>query len=400
MCRHLVPLFFGIMGGCLGSTLPAAAQDVTTRESWSFNTRRPNDLQVAVYSLENSSWTKEMIQERIRRANEALKTCNYEIAFVDYFQLKTDFRKIRVDDYDAEYFPDGMKKLSQVQNSFSADFNLFYFEDYVIPFSSAGTFPLAFPANYKNLPPTLVDTAWFPYQTSAQRQKRVLPYSEEAHELGHLLLRQGHDTSGVANIMADNSKMRTNSFSASQCERFIKPLSRQVPKSCQSLYTQLQPLFFKHYETYNPGHYMAQWCVRNSQNLYRTLAPQDFVKGKVVHAVYMIHKDEQSSLKPRMARWKAASWSNHAFLIFDGLVLDQDFTDGPAILPLDAYIQKMWGEAANDSVFQVRNAQDIEGYTNLEVRHSFKSQKFPVMDLKGLLQKFATSPCALSMQQL
>lgn len=392
--RLLIPFLFSWAALLTCLTPPAMAKgiEILKSESWSFNTRIKNDLRLNVYALENSSWTADAIRDRLRFMNEALRSCGYEVSFVEFHLVSAEFSKVRVDDLDPEEAAGGMKQLSAL-GADAPGFRFYYFEDYVESFSSGGIFPVSIPEDSKVVQP-LKGTAWFPLQTSAKRQKRSLPYSEEAHELGHLLLREGHDSSGDENILADNSRLRRNAFSPAQCARFRAPPPKKLSPQCGSARDALYPVFSRYYETYDQAHYMAQWCVRNSQNLYRALKAEGATGDQPVYAVYMIHREEDSSLKPRMARWNAESWSNHAFLLVDGLVLDQDFTDGPEIVPLAEYMRQMWGDRAKDYRFQVRDASRINAYTNLAVRESFAAGEYPTFGLDGFLARFSASGCA------
>lgn len=138
---------------------------------------------------------------------------------------------------------------------------------------------------------------------------------------------------------------------------------------------------------------MSLWCVRNSENLYRSLLRNGLVNPEKSYAVYMIHRNEDTSLFPLNARYGTTSWSNHAFLIIDGFVLDQDFGSVPRIISLEEYLSEMWQSQADHAIFQIRKANQITGYTNLEIRDSIQNQEHLVTNKTGLKKFFSQSPC-------
>lgn len=139
---------------------------------------------------------------------------------------------------------------------------------------------------------------------------------------------------------------------------------------------------------------MSLWCVRNSENLYRSLSENGLVGSEDAYVVYMIHRNEDSSLFPRHARYGARSWSNHAFLVIDGFALDQDFdAPAPLILSLTEYMSRMWGERAQDAVFQIRKARRIDDYTNYGIRESIRNGDHVVTDREGLFRFFGAEKC-------
>lgn len=164
--------------------------------------------------------------------------------------------------------------------------------------------------------------------------------------------------------------------------------------ACESRRQSLQPLFETHYRTYNQDHYMSLWCVRNSENLYRALRRDGLAEPSSSFAVYMIHSDADSSLFPRTARYQTRRWSNHAFLVIDGFVLDQDFESAPRIVSLDSYLSSMWQGQTQQAIFQIRPADKIAGYTNYEVRESIRRGEYLVTDLTGLVLFFEPMSCS------
>lgn len=368
------------------ATLLPLTTATAAAETWVYNTKAPRDFTLDLYVIEGSKWSKPELQARMQKMNEALRSCGAEAAFVNYHEIDSTIPLPRVDDLDSTDLGDGMQALSKKFPSPNP--RLFYFDDYLESFTSGATYPLAVFEGVKGMPKSLNDTAWFPFLTSARREKRELQYSEEAHELGHVLLRRGHDFSDAPNVLTNNSALRLNSFTPEQCAAFHLP--KAPATSCEKEKQELMPIVSEYFLTYRNTHYMATWCVRNSKNLYGALERAGL--GANTYAVLMIHRDRESSIFPMAARWRAESWSNHGFLVKDGLALDLDFTEGPAVLSLEKYLDLMWGE--QDIRYQVRPAAAIDEFTNLGVRRSFDEGKYPEFDRAGLLEFFRKSRCA------
>jgi hypothetical protein len=268
----------------------------------------------------------------------------------------------------------------------------FYFDDYLEPASSAGTFPMAVFNNDK-YEKDLNNTAWFPYYSSYQLKNTHLEYSLEAHELGHILLQQGHLTTDVWNIMADNSALRRNIMSPTQCKKIQLP--RQYPKqtTCSNMADNIASAFKLQFSTYSLDSYMSLECARNAENLWKRLKDLELIDHANIQILYIIHNNPQRSLKPLQARESSLSWSYHVVLLYDGLVLDQDYTSHAQILGLKEYLKNMWGEASKDFLFQLRPPDRLAGYTNKEIKTAFQEAKFPVMDLSMLL-KYEAGNCS------
>lgn len=384
---------------CLLSAWQVNASDIQEyyRETWKFESSQEKSFSLSVFAFENSNWTREEIKNRIERMNLALKGCGYVASEVHFYAIKSAYQKVRVDEYDKVALPDGMKRIASKVVT-GTHFNFFYFENYLESFSSGGVFPMAIIDGVKGVDPKLYRTAWFPFQTSARRQGRSLPYSEEAHELGHLLLKRGHDTTGLPNIMADRSSIRNNEFLPEQCSAFQLPQLVSGGMVCSALAESLRSTFRRHFHTYNLNHYMTLYCVRNTKNLYSSLESAALLDGMNAYAVYLIHQNEGQSLKPKAPRTNGASWSNHAFLVVDGLVLDQDFTRHPIIIPLEEYLDKFWGDEGANLIFQVRHPEMIGGYTNLEIRDSIRNREFQIFNRNGLISFIGKTSCATKTQ--
>ncbi len=341
---------------------------------------QPYQLDVSIYISEKSQWQEHEIQERLIRANRALATCNVGVQNVYVHDWLPSQEKLRVDDYvSEERHYDGIRhaalKAKQV-----APIKLFYFSTYLENFTSGPALPLALYPD-PNIEPVAFNTAWFPYQ-SAQRLRTgaASSYSEEAHELGHILLQVGHDHSGQANIMANDSQKRAPYFTKAQCSQIINH-----PSVIQNLRQRLFPLFASYNQRYGIDFYMNDWCSRNTLNLSQAIAglfDWDILQARTVYA---IHQIEGQSIRPQRARKSKVGWKFHAFLLIDGYVLDLDYGKSPQIVEVDEYLQAMFGDQAQDLKFQLRDPLDASTITYLEVKKSFEANESRVISAAALV---------------
>lgn len=357
---------------CLSFGLSAHAQhEISLGEIW-----RPDRLntvaktiQISAVVSKKSLWTKNEIQDRIHRANRVLASCDIQIDAVFFQDWNPVQPKIRVDDLnDGSLFFDGMSEAA-TKTVTTTDLNLYYFETYLEPFTSGPALPLAVYSS-SSTRPHLDNTAWFPYYSHQRLLKSAdEQYSEEAHELGHLLLQQGHDFSDEPNIMAHSSDLRSETFSPEQCQRIRQSelVDETNPRGIDLSLGVLKSLFAYHFFSYGHEHYMNNYCLRNSLN-FRAKAIA-FARGgarentlvedlrrkpsnidssnstsiKNFNVVLVRNLNTQLSIFPLVQRYGASKWQFHAFVVIDGLVYDADFSDRPTVLPLDEYLFKMFG---------------------------------------------------------
>ncbi|MCB0408410.1 MAG: hypothetical protein KDD34_09415 [Bdellovibrionales bacterium] len=346
-----------------------AAHEMTFDEVWNLNNTSLNKLNfdISIYLSTKSSWTKKEIQSRLKQANNVFQTCSIQLRHVYVYSWKSSEQNVRVDEFKSDdLFYDGVRLASE-KSMHATPLQLFYFNDYLEPFTSGPSLPFAiYPDN--KVEETTFNTAWFPY-FSAQRQKHAHDqYSEEAHEIGHILLRQGHDHSGMSNIMANDSKKRTPYFNKEQCHQ----LSQSFIFKSQSLIEDIYPIFNIYYATYSKDFYMADWCSRNSLNLaqaIQTITPIESIDLKIV---YVIHKNQGQSLYPLQARARGVSWKFHAFLLVnDRWVLDLDYTDHPQIVSIDKYLPSMFGTQVKDLKLKKRDPTNPPGFTYQDILKVF-----------------------------
>lgn len=362
------------------------------QETWALDTGNARtQIAVSAFVLTKSHWRADLVQERIENMNRALKTCNAAVAYVHYYKLNIDQEKVEIDDFSKIKAPLGMTNIAGLTPRKTA-LQFFYFDDYVEAFTSAGSYPFAIDSGVKGVSETLHNTAWFPFYTPTRRKGITLPYSEEAHETGHILTQDGHDTTGVANIMADKASIRTNSFTKEQCENFLVPKISH-PTKCDQLKGDLFDAFAYKYFHFGLQGYMPLSCVTNTKNLYQYLSKKNLLTGRSVYAVNMVNKDLKRSLSPLASRGNLENWANHSFLIVDGLVLDTDYTNQPLIVSASEYFKNMWGDSLKNYIIQLRHPKDIGGFTDLEVKASIKNQEFEIYDSESIMNILSKDQC-------
>jgi hypothetical protein len=334
---------------------------------------------VSVYISEKSQWQEDKIKERLVEANQVLNTCSVGIRHVYVHKWLPSNQLLRVDDYKSQKkFYDGIRYAGEKSKKVTP-IQLFYFEDYLESFTSGPSVPLAVYQNPKIVNEAF-DTAWFPYKSAQRSKTSGHLYNEEAHELGHILLRQGHDHTGRANILANNSNSRSLNFSEDQCEALIKTELLQTDPSLN-----FYPLLSTYFQKYSNRYYMKDWCSRNILNLAKDFELLHGFDDHRVFALYVVHKNKGQSFLPMKARSKGDRWKFHALLVVDGYVLDLDFGKSPRVLRIDDYLTEMFTDKLSDLKFQIRSPLDSPGFTYLELSDSFESPKAKVLDAEGLV---------------
>lgn len=371
------------------------AGDISTRhqETWDMSSgdSKVREFPVSVFVVSKSHWRAELVQKRFLLMNEALKSCNLGVSQVLYYKINGDFDKIHIDDGDTHVVDNGMTHLSSISPQPTA-IRMFYFDDYVEPISSAGSFPYSISENDKALLPHH-NTTWQPFYTPAKIYNRVLPYSEEAHELGHVLLRDGHDSSPVGNIMSDTSAIRTNAFSAEQCARMKIPELR-AQNTCDQIKNRLLPAFSYMYHRFSPiDGYTPLECGKNTTHLIRSLRDRGLLNLSTAKIIKMIHKKPNESLTPTAARGNLTGWQHHVFLLMDGMVLDMDYTKEPRLVSLKTYMDTMWKNGVNDYLLQVRPWQDSGQFLHKDVVESFKKNEFEILTGSEFLKFVNANSC-------
>ncbi|MCC6138590.1 MAG: hypothetical protein IT287_08150 [Bdellovibrionaceae bacterium] len=389
-------IFLCISLGCVYSLPLCAAVEVDFLEVIPLVpplSSRPT-VDISIYVDSQGSWALADIRERLTKMNEALSTCQVQVQNVFVYQMRLSEKLVRVDDDDesAVYY-DGFREIARKSQKVTA-VQIFYVEKYLNPFSSTGSLPYAIDADRKDVPSYLHNTVWIPYFNPSRVYGKKETYSMEAHELGHIFMRKGHDDSGESTIMADSSSLRQNLFSQKQCSDFKIKDQKNGDDSCEMKKTVLSPLQAVHYKKYGEHYYMTLYCARNSKNLYEHYQQLGILFSTPFYNIFAIHKDDNKNISPLTARDNAKSWSNHSFLIQDGLVIDLDYSREPQQVGLNKYLKKMWGTEENNLLFQVRPASEITEFTNLSIRASFASGKYPIYTAGQLKDLFSKSKCA------
>lgn len=369
------------------------AMTLRHQETWSLQTGdNVQTFPVSVFVVSKSHWRAELIQPRFAFINEALKSCNLGVSYVLYYKINGDFDKIHIDDGDAPVFENGITKISELAPAATA-IRLFYFDDYVEPISSAGSFPYAVTAQKGKPLQTYNNTAWQPFYTPARLQQRTLPYSEEAHELGHILLQAGHDTSSTPNIMSDKSSVRRNTFTPEQCARFSVPQIKSL-SDCESIRHAVFPAFsFKYHHFSKSDGYFPLECGSNTENLIRHFNQTDVLDKTDAKIIKMIHKDGDSTITPLAARGGTMGWKHHVFLVMNGWVFDLDYTSEPRIERFNTYMKNMWGDKMDHYIFQVRPWNEPGKHLHLDVLESFDKKEYDIMNSEQIDAYFAKSTC-------
>lgn len=363
------------------------------QETWSLQPgEEVRTFPVSVFVVSKSHWRSELIQKRFEFMNEALKSCNLGVSHALYYKINGDFDTIHIDDGNSLVFDNGISKIAESAPLPTA-IRMFYFDDYVEPISSAGSFPYAV-TEQKGKPLRLYsNTTWQPFYTPARLQQRTLPYSEEAHELGHILLQAGHDTSSTANIMSDRSSLRINTFTPEQCSRFILP-ELKPRTACESVRNSVFPAFaFKYHHFSKADGYFPLECGSNTQNLIRYLNQVNSLNKADAKIIKIIHKNADSSVTPLAARGGSVNWKHHVFLLMNGLVFDLDYTSEPRIELLETYMKTMWGDNADDYLFQVRPWNEPGKHLHLDVLESFEKKEYEILNREQLASYFFQSLC-------
>lgn len=349
-------------------------------------------IDISMHRASKSSWSDHEIKARLKGINETFSLCNFHLRHVYFYDWDSSHPRVHIDDREREIQWDGMTGVSK-QSPHVTEIQFFYFEDYVEPLSSGGSFPLSVFKNDEYVR-ELNNTAWFPFKSPDRLKVLTLKYSIEAHELGHILLQGGHESVDFENIMADNSSLRRNVVTPQQCQRLSKPTKYSGQSSCATTARNLDFAFRLQRSTYSKDFYMSLQCAKNTENFWTLLDELNLSENRQIQAVYLIPEDEEASLKPLIPREKDVTWSNHVFLMVDGLVFDQDFSDQPEILPLREYLDRMWGKGQAEIKFQVRSINQSGGFTNRSIRQSFKKREYPVYSLEGLLNSTKDFSCS------
>lgn len=357
------------------------AHEMTYDEVWTLEAKvpEPHQIDLSIYISERSQWDKQQIRDRLEEANLAFVSCNVAINNVYVHRWRPSNPHLRVDDYrsDSKYF-DGIREAAHKSKQINP-IKLFYFENYINSFTSGPALPIAIYPD-PQLEPAAFNTAWFPYQ-SAQRLRPIgNSYNEEAHEIGHIMLQAGHDHSGENNIMANDSEIRGLRFNKDQCE-----IIRRHPAIVNNLEEKIYPLFSTFYQTYSKNFYMTDWCSRNVLNLSRAFDHLFKLDNYQVSAVFAIHKNPDQSFFPLNARKAEFGWKFHAFLLVNGMVLDMDYGDKAEIVPIQLYLNIMFGEQVKDLIFQLRNPLDNKALTYQEVLKSFEDDHALSMTVSDLV---------------
>ncbi len=347
---------------------------------------------ISVYISEKSSWNKKEVEERLIQANQVFQTCGLGIGRVYFHRWLPSQQLVRTDEIikESPYY-DGMSEAARKSLKVTP-LQLFYFEDYLEPFTYGGSVPLAvYPEDY--IAQHLHNTAWFPYR-SAQRRKsaKSFQYSEEAHELGHILLQKGHDHSGDENIMANNSQKRIPHFSFEQCQNFLFPRTYNTSDYCSQQSNELYPLLATYYKTYKKDYYMTDWCSRNSLNLAQGALQVGLASHNDLQIVYTYISESADLLKPLKARGNNPQWRFHVFVLSQGMVLDLDYNNKPTVMNLEDYLIDMWGdEQLSKMSFQIRGLNDTPAITYAEFKNSLNDPFFPVLNARELKKSHSAS---------
>jgi hypothetical protein len=381
---------------CLAPTnlLLASTTTIWHQETWDIgsNTKGIRQFPVSVFVVTKSHWRADLIQKRFEFMNQALKTCNVGVSHVLYYKINDSLPKIHIDDGDKTILENGITHLANISPQETA-IRMFYFDDYVDPISSAGSFPYSIPENSKIDLLPYHNTTWQPFYTPATIQNRTLPYSEDAHELGHVLLREGHDSSPVGNIMSDTSAIRINAFSAEQCARFKLP-ELKFKNSCDQIKSHFFPAFAFIYHLFsNKDGYTPLECGKNTVNLIRYLKERDLLNTSNAKIIRMIHKNSDGSITPTSARGSLKSWKHHVFLLMDGLVLDMDYMKEPRIVNLRTYMDSMWKNGLDDYLLQVRPWNEAGEFLHSDVLESFEKNEFKIYRGAEILDFVNSNSC-------
>lgn len=124
-------------------------------------------------------------------------------------------------------------------------------------------------------------------------------------------------------------------------------------------------VYHHHFWKYDTVSNMPWDCGGNSYDLFLWMKKAGALgqQNKVFIAHIFYEKDFKLDSKnrplsrmlvPLRPRAGYDKWAFHAFLIIDGFVYDQYFTNQPKILDFDRYIQEMWGRENQDAFkFQI-----------------------------------------------
>lgn len=331
------------------------------------------NIDISIYVDQNKSWDEGQILQRLRQMNKTLLACQWQVANVYVFHLKLSEPAVRKDDLaeDVIYY-DGLRSIAKKAQKVTP-IQFFYIEKFLNEDSTKKLQAYIISSQENKAPTFLQNTVWFP-QTEDQNLM-------EARAMGALLSRTSF------------GDIHGGLFSVKQCDQLRIPRLNSGDTACDHLHESLNPLFSTYYNKFGQHYYMTLYCVRNSQNLYKKLIELKPEIANRIYNVLMIHKDPEQSLKPLNARGSATSWSNHSFLVVDGLVLDLDYSKEPQMIPLSEYLNAMWGDGKKDILFLWRPAHAIGGFTNLEVREDFQSRKFPVGTVLEFSRYFSQQAC-------
>lgn len=156
--------------------------------------------------LEGTDWSKKQIKQRVKRIVNTYKTCNIGIKPLRIITMEAPFGYIDIGDGErADLISKELENLSKPI--------IFY-----IRWDLKSTSPAWAHRNLLNKGKPKVNTAWMTFFSSTLEFPDP-DYSIEAHEIGHILLDQGHDFSDKRNLMSYDGLLNSNILTAEQCEK-------------------------------------------------------------------------------------------------------------------------------------------------------------------------------------
>jgi len=355
-------------------------------------------LDLSVHVATQSQWSTDKIKKRLLRADKILQTCGVSIRNVFFYNLKLSQQLVRADDIEERtVYYDGMRFIAQKSKSVTA-VQLFYFQDYLEPFTPNGAVPLA--VFGEDFPLKLQNTAWFPYNSIQRRKKGTDPaltYSEEAHELGHILMRTKHIHTDAHNIMSNSSSLRSiNHFYKNQCLRLKIPTQDLTPFAFSNSASTVFPFFKNFFHSYSKNTYMVDHCSRNSWNFIKSIRSAgglELTKTAVVYVTGKRLEAQTMPLHPLTSRHPVKRWTFHAFSLIDGVVYDFDYGREARPIALRPYLISMFGEAAKEQLYQVHTDQKVTDHSRHQVYETFKGQPENTLTFDELIRNFSDELC-------
>ena len=109
-----------------------------------------------------------------------------------------------------------------------------------------------------------------------------------------------------------------------------------------------------------------------------------FLKHK--HAPHVSISAKAQRLNFREHTYLPSPWVFHAVLIFNNIVLDQDYTNHPQLITLDHYLERMWGQQQLENItFQVKPFTE---YKASDFGGRFNQDRYPEINLEDFLAIF------------